>query len=124
MSSLLLRRIASLGAAMVLVASPLLVPTAANAAALSCTASVSDSNPKRYSNVYVRVKTAPAATVRTVAHYKTTKTIKRGKANSVGRATLKYYISGATPGYRVKVSVTVTKNGRSRTCATSFTPRR
>ena len=122
MSSLLMRRIGSLGAATVLAASPLLVPATANAAAPSCRASVSDPTPKQYSNVYVRVKTAPATSVRTVAHYKTTKTAKSGKASSTGKANIKYDISGATPGYKVKVVVTVTKNGQSRTCSTAFTP--
>jgi len=47
-----------------------------------------------------------------------------GTANAEGNAKIRYYISGATPGYRVNVSVTVT-SGRSRgTCSTSFTPRR
>jgi hypothetical protein len=35
-----------------------------------------------------------------------------------------YYISGATPGYRVKVTVNVSKSGRSGSCSTSFTPHR
>lgn len=124
MSSPLMRRLGSLGAVTVLAASPLLVPTTASAAALTCKASVSNSTPKQYSNVYVRVKTAPAAKVRTVAHYKTTKTTKHGKANSAGKANIKYYISGATPGYKVKVVVTVTKKGKSRTCTTAFTPKK
>ena len=85
---------------------------------------MSDSTPKQYSNVTVRVRTAAYAKVRTVAHYKTTNTTKPRTANSAGRANVGYYISGATPGYRVRVNVTVTKNGRTRTCATSFVPHR
>ncbi|KRF16848.1 hypothetical protein [Nocardioides sp. Soil796] len=85
---------------------------------------MSDATPKQYSNTYVRVRTARAVKIRTVAHYKTSKTTKWGKANSVGKASIKYYISGATPGYKVRVSVTVTKNGQSRTCWTAFTPHR
>lgn len=94
------------------------------AAALTCTASVSDATPRQYSNVYVRVRTSAYARVRTVAHYKTTNTVKRTTASSTGRANVRYYISGATPGYRVRVDVTVTKNGRSRSCSTSFVPHR
>jgi len=126
MSSPLMRRIGTLGAATVLAASTLLVvPATANAAAAPpCKASMSNTKPKQYSNTYVRVKTAPAAKVRTVAHYKTTKTAYNRKANSAGKATVKYYVSGATPGYKVKVVVTVTKNGKSRTCSTAFTPKK
>jgi hypothetical protein len=122
MVSVLSRRLAALGAAVALTASPLLVPSAAEAAPLKCRASMSDATPKQYTDVFVRVKTAPRAKVVTVAHYKTTKTKKRRTANAQGRARVKYYISGATPGYRVRVSVTVSKKGRSRTCSTSFTP--
>lgn len=97
-------------------------PGPADAAGLSCHASMSDATPKRYSNVYVRVRTAPAAKVRTVAHYKTTNTAHRKKANRKGRASIKYYISSATAGYRVHVDVTVSKNGHSKHCSTSFVP--
>lgn len=124
MAPTLARRFAALGAAAVLTASPLLIPTAAEAAPIKCRASMSDATPKQYTNVFVRVKTAPRAKVVTVAHYKTTKTRKRGKANAKGRARIKYYISGATPGYRVRVDVTVSKKGRTRTCSTSFKPHR
>ncbi len=121
-------RIALVSAALVLgpalIAPALTAPAQAETSALTCRASMSDSTPKQYSNVYVRVRTAAYARVRTVAHYKTTNTVKRGTANSAGRANIRYYISGATPGYRVRVNVTVTKNGRTRTCTTSFVPHR
>lgn len=124
MTSTLSRRIATFSTAAVLAASPLLVPSQAQAAgALKCNAHMSDATPKQYSNTSVIVKTGkPKAKVRTVAHYKTTKTTKRGKSNSSGKASLKYYVSGATPGYKVKVNVTVSKNGRTKTCTTSFKP--
>lgn len=35
---------------------------------------------------------------------------------------ISYYISGATPGYKVKVSVSVKSGARRGSCATSFTP--
>ena len=118
------RRLAGLAAAGLMAGSPLLVPASATAAVPMCRATMSDSTPAQYSNVYVRVRTASYAAVKTVAHYKTTNTVRKGKANGQGRASIKYYISGATPGYRVKVDVTVTKNGRSNHCTTSFTPHR
>lgn len=125
MASNLKRRIAALGTAALLASSPMLVSAPADAAALICRASVSDSTPKQYSNVYVRVRTgASGAAVRTVARYKTTDTAKSTRANSRGLAQVKYYISGATGGFRVRVDVTVRKNGRTRTCSTSFTPHR
>jgi hypothetical protein len=34
------------------------------------------------------------------------------------------YISGATPGYKVTVSVSVVKGNRTARCSTSFTPHR
>jgi hypothetical protein len=45
-------------------------------------------------------------------------------AGSRGNATIDYYISGATPGYRVVVSVRVVRGGRSGSCSTWFTPHR
>ena len=96
----------------------------APAAALRCHASMSNSRPRDYTTVYVNVGTVRYAGVTTVAHYKTVNREHTGKANAGGAAEIGYYISGATPGYRVTVSVTVT-SGRSRgTCSTSFTPHR
>lgn len=116
-------RLGALGVAVVIASSPLLAPSSADAAVkLTCRASVSDSTPKQYTDVYVRVRTAPHARVRTVAHYKTTNTVHAKKANAAGRATIDYYISSATAGYKVRVNVTVRKNGHVRTCSTAFTP--
>jgi hypothetical protein len=98
--------------------------TAAPAAALRCHASMSNSRPKDYTTTYVNVSSVRYAGVTTVAHYKTVNTKHTGKANAKGNANIGYYISGATPGYRVNVNVTVT-SGRSRgTCSTSFIPHR
>jgi len=97
---------------------------AARAAALRCHASMSNSRPRDYTTVYVNVGTVRYAGVTTVAHYKTVNREHAGKANAEGNAKIGYYISGATPGYQVNVSVTVT-SGRSRgTCSTSFIPHR
>lgn len=90
---------------------------------LRCTARMSDATPARYSNTYVLVHTAAAASVRTSAHYKTTTTTKTGTADRSGNAQLGYDISRATKGYRVVVTVTVRKGSRQAGCATSFVPR-
>ena len=94
------------------------------AAALPCQASMSNSHPRDYTTTDVRVHTAGDASVTTVAHYKTTNHTKAGKAGVRGNATIAYYISGATPGFRVVVSVRVAHDGRSGSCSTSFTPYR
>jgi hypothetical protein len=98
--------------------------TPVGAKPLPCSASVSNTHPADYTTVYVHVQTADRAKVVTVAHYKTTNHRKTGRASASGRATIAYYISGATPGYKVKVSVSVSKNGRNGSCSTSFTPHR
>lgn len=77
--------------------------------------------PEQYTDDFVYVRTRPHAAVRTVAHDKTTDTVHRARANGNGRATIDHYISGATPGYRVVVSVTVHGPVRTGHCATSFT---
>jgi hypothetical protein len=99
--------------------------TAAPASApLPCQASMSNSHPRDYTTTDVRVHTAGYASVTTVAHYKTTNHKKTGTAGVRGNATIGYYISGATPGYRVVVSVHVAHDGRSGNCSTSFIPQR
>jgi len=85
---------------------------------------MSNAHPADYTTVDVQVRTAGRAKVVTVAHYKTTSHRKRRTASAAGRAKIPYYISGATPGYKVKVTVKVSKSGRSGSCSTSFTPHR
>ncbi len=92
-------------------------------AALPCHAVVSTAHPTQYSDVNVGVTTVARAHVVTVAHYRTTDHQKATTANVHGRATITYYISDATRGYRVVVSVTVTKGASVGHCATAFTPR-
>ena len=98
--------------------------TASPAAALQCDASMSNSRPKDYTTIYVNVGTIRYAGVTTIAHYKTVNRKHTGKANAEGNAKIGYYISGATPGYRVNVSVTVTSGSSRGTCSTSFIPHR
>jgi hypothetical protein len=93
-------------------------------AALPCHASMSNNHPRDYTTTYVQVHTGAHASVTTVAHYRTTNHTKRGTAGSGGNASIGYYISGATPGYRVVVSVRVVRGDRSGSCSTWFTPHR
>ncbi len=90
--------------------------------ALSCSASMSNSRPKDYSTTDVDVRTTRLVHVRSTAHYKTTATTHRATANNAGRASIPYDISGATPGYKVNVTVVVTSGRTTARCSTSFTP--
>ena len=119
------RRIAGVSTAALLGTATLLLPihSAEAVSAPTCRASMSDSTPEQYSDVWVNVSSVSNAKVRTVAHYKTTDAVRFGKTNSAGKAGVKYYISGATPGYRVVVDVMVTgPAGASGYCRTSFVP--
>jgi hypothetical protein len=95
---------------------------AAHVTALPCSASMSNSHPRDYTTIKVNVHTAAFAGVTTVAHYRTTNTTHHGTAGRRGNVSISYYISGATPGYKVKVSVSVKSSARRGSCATSFTP--
>ena len=99
-------------------------PAAPATAALPCQASMSNNHPADYTTTDVRVHTVGYASVTTVAHYKTTNHKKTGTAGVRGNATIAYYISGATPGYRVVVSVRVVHGNRSGNCSTWFIPHR
>ena len=109
---------------------PLILATAAPADAvtaakpLPCHASMSNSRPADYTTTDVRVKTTARAYVTTVAHYRTVNRKYHRRANGAGKATVPYYISGATPGYRVVVKVYVSKGSRKGSCSTSFLPHR
>ncbi len=108
------------------IASTVLTSGAASAAthvsALPCSASMSNSHPKQYTTVKVNVRTAAFARVTTVAHYRTTNTTHHGTSGRRGNVSISYAIKGATPGYKVKVSVSVVKGSRHGSCSTSFTP--
>ena len=110
------------GAAVPALASPAVAAPASTA--LPCHASMSNSHPRDYTTTYVRVHTADYASVTTVAHYRTTNHKKTGKAGARGNASIGYYISGATPGYKVVVSVRVVRGDRSGSCSTWFIPHR
>jgi hypothetical protein len=105
------------------VAEPALAGRAATAALKACTASVSNSHPADYTTTDVKVRTSASAEVFTVAHYKTVNRAYFAVAGSGGRATVAYYVSGATPGHRVVVDVTVVSGHQANSCSTSFTPK-
>ena len=98
--------------------------TAAASKPLPCHASMNNAKPRDYTDVDVNVVTASADRITTVAHYKTTKTTHTGTANRKGDASIRYYISGATPDFKVVVSVRVTSGNRTGSCSTSFVPHR
>lgn len=104
-------------------AGPALAGSATTAALKSCTASVSNRHPADYTTTDVKVRTAAGAEVFTVAHYKTVNRAYFRVAGSGGRATISYYVSGAAPGYRVVVDVTVVRGHQANSCSTSFTPK-
>lgn len=99
-------------------------PVTAHKTTVPCHTWVSNSKPKDYSTVDVWVVTGGRASVTTVAHYRTTNTKHTAKANAKGDAEIAYRISGATPGYKVKVSVSVASGHHAGSCSTSFTPHR
>jgi hypothetical protein len=85
---------------------------------------MTSSRPHDYTSTGVKVSTVPFARIKTVAHYRTVTHRKYRTANAHGRRTVWYYISGATPGYRVVVDVYVSRRHRTGSCSTSFRPRR
>ena len=81
----------------------------------------------RHVKIYVTVSNlegAPVAgaSVRTVAHYKTTDTTHYGTTGSDGKCTIDYYISGATSGYTVWVDVYASSGSFNDSTRTWFTP--
>ena len=128
-----MKRLGSFVAAPIVAAAALAIaPSAAASAAtavpastpLPCHASMSNSHPRDYTTIYVNVHTASCAAMTTVAHYKTVNRTHTGKAGAKGNASIGYYISGATPGYKVVVSVRVVKGKHSGSCSTWFIPHR
>jgi len=83
---------------------------------------MTDSHPRDFTSTGVRVRTVPFARIKTVAHYRTLNHVKYRTANAEGRRTVWYYISGATPGFRVVVDVYVSRRHRTGHCSTAFTP--
>lgn len=119
------RGLAAAAASVALLTGPLVAtPPAQASTGMLCRAHMGDATPADYSYDRVYVRTRAYARIRTVAHYKTTNTTKYARANSNGRGSTRYYISGATPGYRVWVDVYVHKGTHNGHCRTSFVPHR
>jgi hypothetical protein len=99
------------------------VALTAAAQPLSCRASVSKTRPADYTTTVVHVRTQASVKVFTVAFYKTVDRAYFARASIDGDARIPYYVSGATPGRKVQVVITVVRRHRAATCSTSFTPR-
>jgi hypothetical protein len=98
--------------------------TAAPAPAPRCHVSVSNTRPRDRTVTYVNVSTVRGATVTAAARYRTGIQRRTARADARGNARIAYAVGSATPGYPVRVTVTV-MSGRSRSsCSTSFIPRR
>jgi hypothetical protein len=106
-----------------LAVSTLATPATA-ATALTCRTEATPVQPVQYSHVDVEIRSAPSATATIVAHYKTTNNTHHAIIDGSGVGDTDYNISGATPGYRVVVNVTVHKGSQVGHCATYFIPRR
>ena len=100
----------------------MIAPVGAAAKPLPCSASMSNARPSDYATTDVLVATTPLAAVTTSAAYKTKNTVHTAGATKLGKATIAYKISGATAGFKVKVTVSVKLGTRAGTCSTSFTP--
>lgn len=90
---------------------------------LSCRAHMSNPRPGDNTTTVVHVQTQGSVKVFTVAFYKTVHRAYFVHAGSDGQARVPYYLSGATPGRKVDVTVTVVRRHSASTCSTSFTPR-
>ena len=99
-------------------------PATAATAPLTCTASVSNPRPQQYTTEYVYVATRGnrAAQVTTTAYYRTTRPVRYTTDPRPG--VVSYWISDATPGYRVLVQAVVRSGRQSASCTTAFTPQR
>ena len=83
---------------------------------------MSNTKPTHNQTTTVEVTTQPGAQVSATAHYKTTSTTHGGVADGTGHAAVPFDISTATVGYTVGVDVSVTDDGGTGHCVTSFTP--
>ena len=124
MLSSIRRPAAAIPAVMAALAITALAPAVPASAAtpLPCHASMTNSRPADYTTTQVRVQTAGDGKVTTVAHYRTTNHSKTVRAGASGQVAIPYYISGATPGFKVVVTVATFLGSRVGHCSTSFIP--
>jgi hypothetical protein len=106
----------------------LLLPVSAIAARvpaavkLHCSAAVSSKRPKHEQTVDVKVTTVADAHVAANAHFRTGRVRKTTRADSAGHAEVAFKVRNAKYGFRVAVSIKVSKGSRTGTCFTGFTP--
>jgi len=103
-------------------------PTATVGGQIAITAWVSNSSPRQYSYVTVYGKIArdgagiPGVPMHTIWHYRTTTSYCDGTSGNDGVASCTRYISGATKGYYVSITVEFTYQEQSYYAYTGFTP--
>ncbi|HEY2641419.1 MAG TPA: hypothetical protein VGI66_16240 [Streptosporangiaceae bacterium] len=114
--------VSSVGAALVIPLAASGSATAATAATLPCSASMSVPKPAHGQSTAVRVKTTAGARVAAIAHYASSTVKKIAYANSAGRASLTFKVGDVAYGRKVPVIVHVYKGAASGKCSTSFTP--
>jgi hypothetical protein len=85
---------------------------------------MSNTQPADDTTTVVHVRTEASVKVFTVAFYKTVDRAYFVLASVDGQARVPYHVSGATPGRRVEVLVTVVRRHSAARCWTSFTPHR
>jgi hypothetical protein len=91
--------------------------------ATTCRTAASPSNPQQHTDLDIIVVTVPGAKISVLYHFKAGAATQASHADSSGRADVLRNIGGATVGYAVPVTVTVTLGPKSSTCSTTFTPR-
>lgn len=103
-------------------------PTSPPAAACEITAWVNDENPAQRQHVYVYGKLicndqpAVGATMHVVWNYKSTTETCDGTTDATGIAVCERSIGGASKGYKVRLDVSITYEGRTYRTNTGFTP--
>lgn len=126
-----LRRAAAAVLLASLLALVLAVGTTASAGrTLKVSASISNHHPKQYTKVTVYCKAKdqngkPISGVKCTFtwHYKTTTPVTHATTNSKGVAHSTRFISRATKGYKVVVSIRATWKGQAKKCSTWFIPK-
>ncbi len=101
---------------------PRTVALIASAQSLSCRAYMSKTRPADDTTTVVHVRTQASVEVFTVAFYKTVDRAYYVRAGTGGQASVPYHVSGATPGRKVEVVITVVRRHSASRCSTSFTP--
>ena len=120
---------AALAALLVALMLTVLAPVAQASRTLKVSASISKHYPAQYTDVtaYCHAKDQSGKPIKGVRcvftwHYKTISHAVSGKTNSKGSASSTRYISAATIGYKVVITIHCTWSGQSKNCSTWFIP--